>query len=220
NDTPFSVEGRAPAQPAQRFGADFRRVNQDYLRALRIPVKRGRTFTEQEVRQAAHVVLISESLVDGVFPDEEPLGQRLMLGLDEKTPFEIIGVVGDIHHRTLETDAAPTMYLPVTTSHWTYVTIRVANDPLNIVAAVRNEVRTIDRDQPIAALKTMEEIVAQSVGAPRYRTLLLGLFAFVALLLAAIGIYGVISYAVFCLEKQYHQHTRPVSTRVSVQQVK
>ena len=196
NDTPFSVEGRAPVQPNQRFGADFRRVNQDYLRSLRIPVKRGRNFTEQEVHQRSHVVLISEALVDVVFPDEDPLGQRLLLGLDEKTPFEVIGIVGDIRHRTLEADPFATMYLPVPDTGWTNLTIRVAGDPLSLAAAARKEVQAIDRDQPIAAVRTMDQVVAESVGAPRYRTMLLGMFALVALLLAAIGIYGVTSYAV------------------------
>jgi predicted permease len=189
------VEGR-PAEPNQRFGADFRRVNQDYLRSMRIPLKRGREFTEQEVRQGANVVVISETLANAVFGDDDPIGQRLLLVMNEKTPIEIIGIVGDIRHRTLEADPLPMMYLPVPSPGSTNLTIKMSGDPLSMASAVRREVRAIDSDQPIASIRTMEQVVAESVGAPRYRTSLLGLFAFIAVLLAAIGIYGVSSYAV------------------------
>jgi putative ABC transport system permease protein len=194
NSAFFTVEGRPPVLPGQEFDANFRRVNQDYLRSMRIPRLRGRDFTEQEARQNAKVVLISESLASEVFPNEEPLGKRLRIPQYEPTSFEIVGVVGDIRHRGL--DAAPyaAMYLPALSTGWINLTIRAAGDPMSLAAAVRRETRAIDPDQPIGAIRTMEQVLSESVSEPRYRTGLLGLFALVALILAGVGIYGVIAY--------------------------
>src|SRR5262245_60705021 len=166
NDTPFTVEGRPPVRPGQQYGADFRRVNQEYLRSMRIPLRRGRGFTTQEVRQNARVLLVSERLANAVFPNEEPLGKRLLLGLNEQTSFEIIGVVGDVRHRALDAAPAAMMYLPMLSTGWTNLTIRVAGDPMNLVAAVRREALAIDHDQPIAAIRTMEQVLSESVATP------------------------------------------------------
>jgi len=195
SDMPYAVEGRPPVSIDQAFDDDFRRVNRQYFAALRIPFLRGRNFTEQEVRQSAKVVIISDLLALQTFPNEEPIGKRLIMAMGNE-PFEIIGIVGDIRHRALESRPAAAMYLPTYEKGSMNVVIRTKGEPTSIAAAVRKEVQAIDPDQPVAAVKTMEQWLDTSVSAPRYRTALLALFALVALVLAATGIYGVMSYSV------------------------
>ena len=195
NDIPYSVEGRPPTSPDQGFDHDFRRVNTQYFKALQIPLLRGRNFTEQEVSKNSKLLLISDLLAKQVFPNEDPIGHRLVLGIGGE-PFEIIGVVGDIRHSALENEPAPAMYLPTIAGNWMNLVIRAQGDPANLAAAVRHEVKAIDPDQPVAAVRTMDDWLATSVSAPRYRTSLLALFALVALVLASTGIYGVMSYSV------------------------
>ena len=195
NDMPFTVEGRPAVSIDQAFDADFRRVNRDYFKALQIPLLRGRNFTEQEVEQSSKVLLVSQQLVTAVFPNEDPIGKRLQFVMGPDM-WEIIGVVGDIRHRSLVTQPFATMYLPTRETGRDNVVIRTHGDPLNLVGAIRREVHAIDPEQPISALRTMNDWIDTSVAAPRFNTLLLGLFAGVALLLATTGIYGVMSYVV------------------------
>ncbi|MBA3255725.1 MAG: ABC transporter permease [Pyrinomonadaceae bacterium] len=195
NDMPFTVEGRPPVTINDSFGADFRRVNQHYFRTLRIPLLRGRNFTQQDVRQSEKVLIISEILARRVFPNEDPLGKRLVMAAGNQV-FEIIGIAGDIRHRSLETQPYAAMYMPTYATGWTNAVLRTQGDPTTLAAAVRREVQAIDPDQPVAAVKTMQQWLDTSVAAPRYRTALLGLFALVALVLASTGIYGVMSYSV------------------------
>jgi len=195
NDMPFLVEGRPPVAPNQAFGADWRRINTHYFDAMRIPLLRGRNFTEQEIRQSAKALVVSKGLVDTVFPNEEALGKRLITGIRSE-PYEIIGIVGDIYHNSLQGQPVPTMYFPTRQTGRENLVIRTTGDPLNIVGSVRKEVKALDPDQPIAAIRPMTEWVNSSVATPRYRTTLLALFAALAMVLAATGIYGVMSYSV------------------------
>jgi putative ABC transport system permease protein len=195
NDLPFTVEGRPAVTIDQAFGADFRRVNQNYFSALRIPLLRGRNFTAQELRQEEKPVIVSQQLVDQVFPNEDPLGKRLISAIGD-TRHEIIGVVGDIRHNSLGGPPVATIYFPALETPFTNLVIRTKGEPLSVAAVVRKEIQAMDPDQPIAAVKPMTSWVEQSVAAQRYRTTLLGLFAVLAVVLAATGIYGVMSYTV------------------------
>jgi putative ABC transport system permease protein len=195
NELPFTVEGRPPVAPGQEFGADFRRINQNYFNALRIPLLRGRSFTEQEVQRSDKVMLVSQGLVNAAFPNEEALGKRLITG-PHGEPYEIVGIVGDIRERSLSGNPFAAMYFPTRQTGRMNIVIRTQTDPLSLVAGVRKEVKAVDPDQPISTIRTMDEWVASSVAAPRYRTTLLTLFAVLAMILAATGIYGVMSYSV------------------------
>jgi putative ABC transport system permease protein len=195
-DTYFKIEGRPFASSNEQVTALDPAISSDYLRAMGIPLISGRPFTDQETREPEKKVIINKVFADTYFPGEDPLGQRLIIDLGRPAVCEIIGVAKNVRQFSLQGKPVPTMYLPSIEAGRGSLVVRTSGDPLALAGAVREAVQSLDKDQPVASVQSMEQILSGSVAQPRFRTLLLSVFAGLALILAAVGIYGVISYTV------------------------
>ncbi|HLL75967.1 MAG TPA: ABC transporter permease [Pyrinomonadaceae bacterium] len=197
--TSFTIEGREAPRPGEEPSTDVRVTDENYFRTLNIPVLRGRTFTAQEAAEKRPVIVVTEALARKYFPGEDPLGRRIAVEMEENPPMlEIIGVVGDARYDKLDAELYPMVYhtLPQLTYNAMTFVLRTDGGPLALSAAARREVQQIDRDLPLADVRTLQSWIGESVSRTRFGTLLLTVFAGVALLLAAVGIYGVMSYTV------------------------
>jgi putative ABC transport system permease protein len=201
----FVIENRPVESSAEQSRAKYRAASADYFAALGIPLVGGRYFDRTDGQKTPGVVIINNTMARRFWPGEDPLGKRMKAGFDGSQWCTIVGIVGDVKHTGLDAETNAEMYyhyLQIPPELMGFVegtmtlVLRTQAEPNSMVAAVRGEVQKLDADLAVFNVKSMQDLVGRSLAQPRFRTLLLGAFAGVALILAATGLYGVIAYAV------------------------
>src|ERR1017187_388928 len=206
----FEQIGKPPVATGNSPSAAYYAATPGYFHALRIPIVRGRDFTERDNAAAMPVAIVSETMARQFYPGENPLGQRIRMGNGSK-PAEIVGVAGDVRDQELEAKGRPAVYEPAAQVPFNtmYFGLRAAGDPAALIASVRTAIHELDAELPLDGVGTVDGLVSASVSQRRFAMLLMAIFAGLALVLAMVGIYGVISYSVT-------QATQEIGIRMSL----
>jgi putative ABC transport system permease protein len=198
-DYDFRVEGQTPDDQKTNPTSNHERVSPGYFRTMGIPLIAGRDFTWSDGAEAPKVAIVNQSMARRFWPGQDPLGKRLLFGRPgrEGPWMTVVGIVGDVRYRELQS-VKPDIYVPfLQDPHWAMdLVVRTSSDPLSAASAVTAAVQEVDRDQPVSGITTMERALSDTVARPRLRSFILGVFAALALLLAAVGLYGIIAQSV------------------------
>ena len=196
---PFSIDGRPAGNVAEQPMAQTRYITPEYFQSIGIPLRQGRFFSDQDRDNTVQVVIISEAMARRFWPGENPIGKRLTPSFHlEQGPREIVGIVGDVKASGLDVDSSAMMYLPYKQSPRPYMSfvVRTASNPESLIQPVSTAIYSIDKEQALTDVETMEQVLTKSLSGRRFNMTLLLTFATVALVLAAVGVYGVMNYTV------------------------
>jgi putative ABC transport system permease protein len=195
--SPMLLQGQPEVPLGQRPVLNIQTISPEYTKVLHVPLMRGRTFTEHDDADAPPVAMVNQSVVRHYWRNEDPIGKHIFLGQLPK-PVEVVGVLGDIKNTALAQETAPEGFLPFPQLPWAALnlTVRTAPDPHGLISAVRSQISAIDKDQPVTNVQTLEEVLEWASAQPRFTMFLLAIFSAIAVILAIVGIYGVIAYTV------------------------